>query len=217
MSIGDILEDGDGITSRVQYDATGHTYRRVIFRHGIPVGAILLGTSRGMGDVHKLIAGGLQLERLRQQVVADDAMAVALMKPSAFLNLPGLAVGSGTVLLLGLGILLGSRNLRNYDPALLIYTFGALFAAFAVAYRYAVWLQRPPTRVYWRRGWQLVCQGGQLRQNLLTLLHARWQFRRPAFHTPSWCQPLDRSSLSLLGHDDGRCTDLSAGVWLAPL
>ena len=82
------------------------------------------------------------------------------MKPSAFLNLPGLAVGSGTVLLLGLGILLGSRNLRNYDPALLIYTFGALFAAFAVAYRYAVWLQRPPTRVYWRRGWQLVCQGG---------------------------------------------------------
>ena len=94
------------------------------------------------------------------------------MKPSAFLNLPGLAVGSGTVLLLGLGILLGSRNLRNYDPALLIYTFGALFAAFAVAYRYAVWLQRPPTRVYWRRGWQLICQGGQLRQNLLTLLHA---------------------------------------------
>jgi hypothetical protein len=94
------------------------------------------------------------------------------MKPSAFLNLPGLAAGSGTVILLGLGILLGSRNLRNYDPALLIYTFGALFAAFAVAYRYAMWLQRPPTHVYWRRGWQLVCQRGQLWQSLLTLLHA---------------------------------------------
>jgi nitrite reductase (NADH) large subunit len=77
VSIGDILEDGDGIASRVQYDAAGCTYRRVIFRHGLPVGAILLGMSRGMGDVRKLIEGGLQLERLRQQVVADDAMAVA--------------------------------------------------------------------------------------------------------------------------------------------
>jgi hypothetical protein len=94
------------------------------------------------------------------------------MKPSAVLNLPGLATGSGTVILLGLGILLGSRNLRNYDPALLIYTFGALFAAFAVAYRYTIWLQRPPTRTYWRRGWQLVFQRGQFRQNLLTLLYA---------------------------------------------
>jgi hypothetical protein len=75
--MGDILEDGDGITSRVQYEVAGQTYRRVIFRHGLPVGAILLGTSRGMGDVRKLIEGGLQLERLRQQVVADDAMAVA--------------------------------------------------------------------------------------------------------------------------------------------
>jgi nitrate reductase gamma subunit len=94
------------------------------------------------------------------------------MKPSAFVNLPGLAAGIGTVLLLGLGILLGSRNLRNYDPALLIYTFGTLFAAFAVAYRYAVWLQRPPTRVYWRRGWQLLCQRGKRSGNLLTLLRA---------------------------------------------
>jgi ferredoxin-nitrite reductase len=77
VSIGDVLEDGDGITSKVQHDATAQTYRRVIFRHGLPVGAILLGTSRGMGDVRKLIEGGWQLERLRQQVVPDDVLAVA--------------------------------------------------------------------------------------------------------------------------------------------
>ena len=114
VSIGDILEDGDG-----HHFAECSTTQRGIHiaasssATAFPVGAILLGTSRGMGDVHKLIAGGLQLERLRQQVVADDSHGGGLMKPSAFLDLPGLAVGSGTVLLLGLGILLGSRNLRT--------------------------------------------------------------------------------------------------------
>ena len=34
-------------------------------------------------------------------------------------------------------------------------TFGILFSAFAVAYRYAVWLQRPPTAIYARRGWTM--------------------------------------------------------------
>src|SRR5262249_34214942 len=27
-------------------------------------------------------------------------------------------------------------------------------AAFGLGYRYSMWLQRPPTRMYWRRGWQ---------------------------------------------------------------
>ena len=30
--------------------------------------------------------------------------------------------------------------------ALLMYTFGVMFSAFAITYRYTVWLQRPPTR-----------------------------------------------------------------------
>ncbi|MBK9259371.1 MAG: MFS transporter [Polyangiaceae bacterium] len=29
-----------------------------------------------------------------------------------------------------------------------------MFATFGITYRYAMWLQRPPTRMYWRRGWQ---------------------------------------------------------------
>jgi len=42
------------------------------------VGGILLGTTRGMGDMRKLIEGGVELERLRQQVVPDEAMAVGV-------------------------------------------------------------------------------------------------------------------------------------------
>jgi len=84
------------------------------------------------------------------------------MKSTRFLDLRGLTAGTMVVLVLGSGILLGSRTLRHYDPMLLLYTFGVLFSAFAVGYRYAVWLQRPPTRLYWRRGWQLLLAPGQL-------------------------------------------------------
>jgi hypothetical protein len=45
-------------------------------------------------------------------------------------------------------VLLGSRNLQNYDAALVAYLFGTLFAIFGVVYRYSVWIQRPPTKVY---------------------------------------------------------------------
>ncbi|HEY7491248.1 MAG TPA: precorrin-3B synthase [Candidatus Tectomicrobia bacterium] len=76
VSMGEICEDGDAISSRVQHNVALQTYRRVIFRHGLPVGGLLLGTTRGMGDLRQLIEGGLELERLRQQVVPDEAMAV---------------------------------------------------------------------------------------------------------------------------------------------
>lgn len=51
-------------------------------------------------------------------------------------------------------IVLGSRNLHHFDAALVGYTFATLFATFGITYRYTMWLQRPPTRMYWRRGWQ---------------------------------------------------------------
>ncbi len=95
-----------------------------------------------------------------------------MMQRTAFFTLPGLTAGLVVVLGLGGGILLGSRNLRNYDPTLLIYTFGAMFSAFAITYRYTVWLQRPPTRVYWRRGWQLLLQRQAVGRQLLTLVGA---------------------------------------------
>lgn len=58
-------------------------------------------------------------------------------------------------LLLGILIVIGSRNLSHFDAALVGYTFAVLFAVFGIVYRYAMWLQRPPTEIYWKRGWQV--------------------------------------------------------------
>lgn len=67
-------------------------------------------------------------------------------------------------ILLGVLILIGSRNLAHFDAALVAYTFSVLFATFGLTYRYSMWLQRPPTKVYWRRGWQaFLLKGYRLR------------------------------------------------------
>ena len=57
-------------------------------------------------------------------------------------------------LVLAVLIIVGSRNLAHFDAALVGYTFATLFATFGITYRYAMWLRRPPTRMYWRRGWR---------------------------------------------------------------
>ena len=72
--------------------------------------------------------------------------------------------------LLAMLIIAGSRNLDHLDAALVGYTFATLFATFGIAYRYAMWLQRPPTRMYWRRGWQVFSTPRFLGGNLLQFL-----------------------------------------------
>jgi NNP family nitrate/nitrite transporter-like MFS transporter len=57
-------------------------------------------------------------------------------------------------------IVVGSRNLQHFDPALVVYTFAIVFATWGVAYHYAVWIRKPPTRIYWRRGWELFFRRG---------------------------------------------------------
>jgi hypothetical protein len=74
----------------------------------------------------------------------------------------GAAAGAIAVLLLSGGIVLGSGNLRHYDPVLLTYTFGVVFSAFAAAYRTAVWMQRPPTKMFLRRLWEVLRRGNPL-------------------------------------------------------
>src|SRR5262249_50411318 len=51
-------------------------------------------------------------------------------------------------------IVVGSRNLQDFDWALAAYALGCIFALFAIVYRYAIWSQRPPTRMYLKRGFQ---------------------------------------------------------------
>jgi hypothetical protein len=67
---------------------------------------------------------------------------------------------------LALLIIFGSRNLAHFDAALVGYTFASLFAMFAIVYRYAMWLQRPPTRKYWIRGWQVFFRPRYLARNI---------------------------------------------------
>jgi MFS transporter, NNP family, nitrate/nitrite transporter len=69
-------------------------------------------------------------------------------------------------------VVLGSRNLQNFDAALVIYTFAIIFATWGVVYHYSVWIRKPPTRVYWQRGWQLFRQRGAFRSlgRVLTLV-----------------------------------------------
>src|ERR687898_2117310 len=71
---------------------------------------------------------------------------------------------------LGALIVVGSRNLDHFDAALVGYTFATLFATFGITSRYAMWLQRPPTRMYWRRGWEVFLTPRFLGSNLVEFL-----------------------------------------------
>jgi precorrin-3B synthase len=75
ISIGEVREDGNGITSRITEDVEKGTYRRIVFREGIPIGGVLFGTSSGLGELQKLVQGGLDLEKLRKKVVPDEVTA----------------------------------------------------------------------------------------------------------------------------------------------
>ena len=96
------------------------------------------------------------------------------------------ALGLVVTFLLAVLIVVGSRNLAHFDAALVAYTFAVLFATFGLTYRYAMWLQRPPTAVYWRRGWQAFFRRGRRLRNLATwvqrmgseVLANRFIFRR---------------------------------------
>jgi NNP family nitrate/nitrite transporter-like MFS transporter len=59
-------------------------------------------------------------------------------------------------------IVVGSRNLQNFDAALVIYTFAVIFATWGIVYHYAVWLNKPPTRRYFDRTFDLIRQSGFL-------------------------------------------------------
>ncbi|TWU45855.1 hypothetical protein Q31b_10310 [Novipirellula aureliae] len=78
--------------------------------------------------------------------------------------------GVVAIVILAVLILIGSRNLSHFDAALVGYTFATLFAAFGITYRYSMWLQRPPTAMYWRRGWQAFFRKRAGRRNLVLWL-----------------------------------------------
>ena len=65
-------------------------------------------------------------------------------------------------------IVIGSRNLSHFDAALVAYTFASLFAVGGITYRYSIWLQRPPTAVYWKQGWRVFFKRRHRTRNVRT-------------------------------------------------
>jgi hypothetical protein len=82
--------------------------------------------------------------------------------------------GLGTAAVVIIGIYLGSRRFKDFDPALISYAGASVFAAFGIGYRYSMWLRRPPTRLYWRRSLQLFFSPRRLGSNIARLLLLFW-------------------------------------------
>jgi hypothetical protein len=78
-------------------------------------------------------------------------------------------VGSVHASLVLAGIYVGSRRLRDFDAALVPYAGASVFSAFGLGYRYSMWLTKPPTRLYWRRGWRLFFAPSHVARNLSRL------------------------------------------------
>src|SRR5690606_29690257 len=73
-----------------------------------------------------------------------------------FIDMKAFGVATSVTVVTLVLILVGSRNLQNYDAALIAYLFGTLFAVFGIVYRYTVWIQRPPTEVYFRTSFRIL-------------------------------------------------------------
>jgi hypothetical protein len=67
------------------------------------------------------------------------------------------------------GIYFGSRRLRDFDAALVPYAGASVFSAFGLGYRYSMWLTKPPTRLFWRRGWRMFFAPSRVVRNLSRL------------------------------------------------
>src|SRR5215472_4662783 len=112
---------------------------------------------------------------MAQELINTLAMLISQSREPDGAPMPGpspdrrLAVLWGSLASASLAVLivLGSRNLNHFDAALVGYTFATLFATFGITYRYAMWLRRPPTRMYWKRGWSVFLTPRHVGTNLL--------------------------------------------------
>lgn len=77
-------------------------------------------------------------------------------------------IGLAASILLTLAVIVGSRFLLDFDPRLFGYAIASVVAVGAIAFRYTIWLQRPATRTYWKRGWQLYLSRHGLGANTAT-------------------------------------------------
>ncbi|MFP3915970.1 MAG: MFS transporter, partial [Actinomycetota bacterium] len=88
---------------------------------------------------------------------------------TARLDRRGITLGVVAVVVVLVGVYIGSEQLKWFDAALVPYLFGTCLAIFATVYRYIVWLRRPPTARLNQRGWQALRRKGKLGSNLVAL------------------------------------------------
>jgi NNP family nitrate/nitrite transporter-like MFS transporter len=112
---------------------------------------LLAATSAGMWEINRRVFLP-QHEALEKVMPRELSRHATQVRAGAFATL--------MTALLGAAIVVGSRNLQNFDAALVIYTFAAIFMVWGVSYHYSVWLEKPPTRLYWRRTWDLLRSQG---------------------------------------------------------
>lgn len=77
-------------------------------------------------------------------------------------------------LLVVAAITIGSGGLHRFDSPLAAYAAATVFAAFAIAYRYLMWIQRPPTWRYFKASWLIFLRPKALFVNLLKLAGLLW-------------------------------------------
>lgn len=90
--------------------------------------------------------------------------------PIGGLDLRATLWGTLAVIVVLVGVYVGSGSLRWFDAALAGYLMGVLLAVFATVYRYLIWIQRPPTAVLNRRGWESFRHKGKVGANTAGLV-----------------------------------------------
>jgi hypothetical protein len=88
-------------------------------------------------------------------------------------QMPAIAAVLAAVALLSL-IYIGSRQLQDFDSALIGYAVGSVFALAAVVYRYTLWITRPPTWRYFKAGWTHFLSWRNFRRYTLLIPVAWW-------------------------------------------
>jgi len=85
------------------------------------------------------------------------------------------AIASVVVTLVTVALIyIGSQGLETFDSALIGYAVATLFAIAALAYRYTLWLGRPPTGRYFRAGWREFLSWSNFRKYTLLIPRAWW-------------------------------------------
>jgi nitrate reductase gamma subunit len=79
------------------------------------------------------------------------------------------AASAAAILVVG-AICMGSGNFSRFDTPLAAYAAATVFAAFAMVYRYTMWIQRPPTWRYFKSTWKLFLRPKSLIRNLFKLV-----------------------------------------------